>query len=225
MMPVRPLLSAILLLLPSATLAAENAARCMALGREIASTTKLIGNTQEARSYAGALTQQNIEIRKLRIEMHRMGCGRGSIVTLREDPYDPCREFSQVLADMEANRQAIVARRQEATQVIRSLGRDEESIREEMRQLRCGEIDYSTIPASINTEGHISSELEPQKQDSSVIEFKTAKEEIMRDTTPVPEVRPFDPSEPVRVVGPQFFPDDRDIDLANPAVAGGQPRQ
>jgi hypothetical protein len=225
-MPVRPLLSAILLLLPAAASAAENAARCMALGREIASTTKLIGTTQEARSYAGALTQQNIEIRKMRIEMHRMGCGRSSIVDIgTSGRHDPCADFSDVLAAMEDNRQAIVAQRQEATRVIRSLGRDEESIREEMRLLQCGEIDYATIPASIDAKGHISSELAPQKQDSSIIDFKTAKQDIMRDTTPVPEDRPFDPSKPVRVVGPQFFPDDREIDLANPAVAGGQPRQ
>lgn len=225
-MPVRPFLSAILLLLPGVASAADNAARCMALGREIASTTKLIGTTQEARSYAGALTQQNIEIRKMRIEMHRMGCGRGSIVDIgTNDQRNPCTEFADILATMEENRQAIIAQRQEATRVIRSLGRNEESIREEMRLLQCGEIDFATIPASISPEGHISSELSPKKQDSSIIDFKTAKQEIMRDTTPVPEDRPFDSSKPVRVVGPQFFPDDRDIDLANPAVAGAQPRQ
>ncbi|WP_137131273.1 hypothetical protein [Rhizobium sp. FY34] len=225
-MSVRPLLSAILIFLPAAASAADNTARCMALGREIASTTKLIGTTQEARSFASALTQQSVEIRKMRIEMHRMGCGRsGSIVTYGTDRPDPCADFADALASMENNRQAIMAQRQEATKVIRSLGRDEAALREEMRVLQCGELDFATLPISGNASPDLTSTLDPKAKNGSIVEFKTTKDTILRDTTPVPPERPFDPSKPVRVVGPQFFPDDRDIDLANPAIAGSQPRQ
>lgn len=226
-MPVKPLLSAFILLFPATALAAgdaaANAERCMALGREIAGTTQVIGDTDVARSYADALSNQAQEIRKVRREMTRLRCSSGSIVQIGA-PAEACEELQATLSAMDDNRRAIIDQRQKTMKGVHSLGRDEASLREEMRILRCGEIDYATIPASIAPDG----ELRPstsQAPSQSIIEFKPKAQEARRDVTPAVPERDWNPDRPVRMVGPQFFPDDTRIDLAHPATPGAQPEQ
>ncbi|MCY1668880.1 hypothetical protein [Rhizobium sp. SL86] len=226
-MPVKPFLSALLLFVPATAMAASdvaaNAERCMALGREIAGTTQVIGDTDVARSYADVLSQQAQEIRKIRREMSRMRCSSGSIVEIGA-PADVCEDFQATLSAMEDNRRAIIEQRQTSMKVVNSLGRDEAALREEMRLLRCGEIDYATIPASIAPDGSLrpSTSLPPAQ---SIIEFKPKQQEARRDPTPAVPEREWKPDRPVRMVGPQFFPDQSRIDLANPATPGAQPQQ
>ena len=226
-MPIKPLLTSLFLLLPATAMAAgdaaANAERCMALGREIAGTTQVIGDTDVARSYADALSDQAQEIRKIRREMSRMRCSSGSIVQLGA-PQDACEDLQATLSAMDANRRAIIDQRQKSMKVVTSLGRDEASLREEMRRLRCGEIDYATIPASIAPDGELrpSTSLPPSQ---SIIEFKPKQQEARRDATPAVPERDWNPDRPVRMVGPQFFPNDSRIDLAHPATPGAQPQQ
>jgi hypothetical protein len=226
-MPVKPLLSALILLFPAAALAAgdaaANAERCMALGREIAGTTQVIGDTDVARSFADALSDQAQEIRKVRREMTRMRCSSGSIVQVGA-PADVCEDLQATLSAMDDNRRAIIDQRQKSMKVVTSLGRDEAALREEMRTLRCGEIDYATIPASIAPDGGLRpSTSQPPSQ--SIIEFKPKAQEARRDVTPPVAERDWNPDRPVRMVGPQFFPNDSRIDLAHPATPGAQPQQ
>ncbi|MGE6743954.1 hypothetical protein ACQKGC_27155 [Allorhizobium pseudoryzae] len=226
-MPVKPLLSALILLFPAAALAAgdpaANAERCMALGREIAGTTQVIGDTDVARSFADALSDQAQEIRKVRREMTRMRCSSGSIVQVGA-PADACEDLQATLSAMDDNRRAIIDQRQKSMKVVTSLGRDEAALREEMRTLRCGEIDYATIPASIAPDdGLRPSTSQPPSQ--SIIEFKPKAQEARRDVTPPVAERDWNPDRPVRMVGPQFFPNDSRIDLAHPATPGAQPQQ
>lgn len=226
-MPLKPFLSALILLVPATALAAgdaaANAERCMALGREIGGTTQVIGGTDVARSFADALSDQAQEIRKIRREMTRMRCSSGSIVQIGA-PADVCEDLQATLSAMDENRRAIIDQRQKSLKVVNSLGRDESAIREEMRTLRCGEIDYATIPASIAPDGG----LRPttgQAPSQSIIEFKPQQQEARRDVTPPVAERDWNPDRPVRMVGPQFFPDNNRIDLANPATPGAQPQQ
>ncbi|WP_137137025.1 hypothetical protein [Rhizobium sp. FKY42] len=219
-MPTRQLFAAIVLLLPAAASAADNAARCMALGKELASTPTVIGSTQTANSHAKALSDITAATREIRAEMQRLRCGTGSIVTFGRN--DPCRDLEQQLMDSERDRQAVLASRTAQGKLVNSLGRDPDIIRKEMLQLKCGEIDYANVPASINPDapGSASSiqRTDTQKPGSSVIMLGKARPAQPRDTSPVPPVREWKPDQPVRTVGPLFYPDSQDAELNRPGI-------
>jgi hypothetical protein len=222
-MPRTFLFSALVLLIPASSFAADTAARCMALGQEIAGTTQVIGSTSGANSHAAALSRQNQEIRRLRMEMQEMGCGNGSIVRLGGQsgtgnaPDDgSCSDYAANLASMEENRHQILARRQAPQKVVQSLGRDEAALREEMRQLRCGEQDPVAIPASLGDDAATAAPRIGSNRDSSIIQLGTKPQVARQDATPIMPERDYDPGKPIRTVGPQFFPDDQNIDLASP---------
>ncbi|MBT9372416.1 hypothetical protein [Rhizobium sp. CSW-27] len=232
-MRVTSLLSILLALLPASAMAAENAARCLSLGKQIAATPRVIGNTQEVRDFAQALTEQNREIRQVRLEMQELGCRIGqpdsSILTYHDGYRDPCHDLSTTLTAMESNRRAIIARRQGPQQVVRSLGRSEADIRKEMRALRCGEIDFSALEQERLQPRPAELPKPPAPPAPSAVSAPTPLRSKIEPQQPVrrggPPDRPWDPSKPVRMVGPAFFPDDDRIDLAHPAGPGVQPTQ
>ncbi|MFD1744213.1 hypothetical protein ACFSE1_01950 [Rhizobium helianthi] len=221
-MALKKLLVPILLLVPAAASAADNAARCLALGKEIASTPTVIGSTGVVNAHAQALADVTAEMRRLRSEMQRMRCGTGSIVTFGVN--DPCNALEQRLIDADRDRQAILASRTQQGKLVGSLGRDQEALREEMRRLRCGEIDYSNVPASITPlePGEVKSPKEPSKAlpptGNSILKLGEARGTTYTDTSPKPPVRDWEPDKPVRTVGPQFFPDGEDSDVSRPGV-------
>lgn len=225
-MAFKKLLVPMLLLLPAVASAADNAARCMALGKEIASTPQIIGSTSTVNAHAQALSDVTGEMRRLRSDMQRMRCGTSSIVILGAN--DPCQELQQRMLDADRDRQAILASRTEQGKLVGSLGRNEEALREEMRRLRCGEIDYTNVPASITPlePGEVSLPKEPTKTlpptGNSVIQFGQARGSVPADMTPKPPERVWEPNKPVRMVGPQFFPDDEDRDVSRPGVQPGR---
>lgn len=221
----RKLLAAVILLLPAVASAADNAARCVALGKELSGTTTVIGSTQTANSHAKALSDISAFMRTTRAEMQRLRCGTGSIVVLGQN--DPCRDLSQQLADAERDRQSVLASRTAEGKVVNSLGRDPEVIRKEMLRLKCGEIDYATVPASINPDvpGAVSSSIErtdTQKAGSSFINLGKIRTAEQKDGSPVPPVREWKPDQPVRTVGPLFYPDGQDMDVTRPGVQPSQ---
>lgn len=220
-MHTRKLIAAIALSLPVAASAADNAARCMALGKELSGTTTVIGSTQTVNSHATALNDISAAIRTARAEMQRLRCGSSSIVVLGQD--DPCRNLSQQLADAERDRQAVLASRTAQGKLVKSLGRDPEDLRKEMLQLRCGEIDYATVPASINPAGagtgsSSTQRLDTQKTGNSVINLGKMRSVTIKDNSPVPAVREWKPDNPVRTVGPLFYPDGQDLDTNRPGI-------
>lgn len=224
-MHTRKFLAAIAILLPAAASAADNAARCMALGKEIAGTTTVIGSTQTANSHAAALSEITAAMRSARAEMQRLRCGSSSIVMLGQN--DPCRNLSQQLADAERDRQSVLASRTAQGKLVKSLGRDPEAIRKEMLQLRCGEIDYANVPASINPvapDAGTSSNERPNNQTSgsSVITLGKMRPTTQSDSSPVPPDREWKPDRPVRTVGPLFYPDGPDMDVEQPGIQPSQ---
>ena len=222
----RTLIAAIVLLLPASASAADNAARCMALGKELAGAPTIIGSTEATNSHAKALSDITSAMREMRAEMQRLRCGTGSIVTFGKN--DPCRELQQQLTDAERDRQAVLASRTAQGKLVKSLGRDPEIIRKEMLQLRCGEIDYATVPASINPDGPgaAASSIErtdAQKAGSSIVNLGKTRPTIQKDTSPVPPVRDWKPDQPVRTVGPLFYPDGPDTNSEQPGVQAAKP--
>lgn len=231
-MRVTSLLSILLALLPASAMAAENAARCLSLGKQIAATPTVTGTTQEVRDFAQALTEQNREIRQIRLEMRELGCRIGqpdsSILTYHDGYRDPCHDLSTTLTAMESNRRHIIARRQGPQQVVRSLGRSEADIRKEMQALRCGEIDFSALEKErLQPRPAVVPEPPPAAQSSSsaFIPLRSKIEPQQPARRGGPPDRPWDPNKPVRMVGPVFFPDDDKIDLAHPGGPGIQPQQ
>ncbi|MCO5730001.1 hypothetical protein [Rhizobium sp. SSA_523] len=248
MTKARSLLPALILLVPATALAtndtasmASTAERCLALGRQIAATPQAIGNAAELRSHAAAVTRQMQEIRKVRGEMARRHCRgsseSGSIIHLGASPTqetssetaEACADLSATLAAMEENHRGILHHGADSLKVVSSLGRSETELREEMRSLRCGEIDYATIPAALSQETDLRPADQARPKESAITPLSTRSSEqaarVRRDTSEVVPERQWNPDRPVRMVGPQFFPDDSRIDLANPATPGAQPQQ
>ncbi|TRL29061.1 hypothetical protein FNA46_25765 [Rhizobium straminoryzae] len=236
-MRVTSLLSLLLAFAPATAMAADNAARCLALGKEIAATPTVTGNSAEVRTFAEALAEQNREIREIRVEIQQLGCRIGqpgsSTLTYQDGYPDPCADITARLASMETNRRALIANRQGPKQVIRSLGRNEADIRREMQALRCGEIDFSALEqermkprAAILPEPPQPPKPTAAAPASSVYAPLQGKIEPQQSARRAgPPDRPWDPSKPVRMVGPAFFPNDPRIDLTHPAGPETQPTQ
>lgn len=221
-MTFKKLFVPLFLLIPATASAADNAARCLELGKEIAATPQIIGSTDIANSHNQALANVTATMRQIRSEMQRLRCGGGSIVTFGED--DPCNQLEQQMIDADHDRQAILASKKAQGKVMRSQGRDEAALREEMRRLRCGEIDYATVPGSIDPDqpaapaSSINQQSAIPNSQSSFVQIGKPRGTIAVDTTPKPPEREWNPDRPVRMVGPQFFPDEKDGDLTRPGV-------
>lgn len=63
------------------------------------------GDQTDLLRYGNALTRQNIEIRKARQDMNRLGCGAGSIVHMGMQ--DDCTTLSEALQRMDENRRIL----------------------------------------------------------------------------------------------------------------------
>jgi hypothetical protein len=229
---LRRLLAAVLVLVPEAV-AARDIAACADLYRELRNGPEIIGNSREMRRYAQELGQKNTDIRKLRIEMRRGGCGGGSIVKLGAAPDADCDGMRQELDRLEAERDALTSDRRSSLDLVRS-GDERGPILAAIRENSCIPSDLEeqdrleqeerlkvqgiSIPSEepysgiTDMRGTLKSQRPAQKQEAAVA-----------GPPPVPD-RPYDPSKKVRTVGPTFFPE-QSIDLANPKTPGSQPQQ
>jgi len=213
------------LLLSPATAFARDVATCAALYKQLNNTRQVIGNTAEIRRFAQELAQTNIQIRTLRVEMRRSGCGGGSIVTLGGGPSGICEQMRKDLQSMEDHRDSVTEERNNARLIQQPSERE-------------------TILASIRTNACIPSDVEEDEKErlkvqglelpkpapySGITDLRTtppvtpAKAASIEHHVPGPE-RPYDPSKKVRMVGPVFLPEEN-IDLEHPKAAGPQPQQ
>lgn len=216
------LLIAPLLLVPAAA-AARDVATCAALYRQLNNTRQVIGNTAETRRHAQELAQRNIEIRQLRVEMRRSGCGAGSIVTLGGAQGDICRQMREELRSLEEGRESLIAERNNARRLVRSS--DERApILAAIRENNC-------IPSDVEEDQKERMKVQglelPKPEPYSGVTDLRAKEPQQPQAAlqpPPPPERPYDPNRKVRIVGPVFLPEE-DIDLAHPKASGPQPQQ
>ncbi|MFB9952605.1 hypothetical protein ACFFP0_27485 [Rhizobium puerariae] len=224
-MPVlRGLLIAPLLLVPAAA-AARDIATCAALYRQLNNAPQIIGNTGEMRRFAQELSQQNSDIRMLRIEMRRAGCSTGSVVTLGNANSEVCEEMRQALDTLEQSRDALTAERNNARQITRP-SEERNAILTAIRANNC-------IPSDVE-EDHKERlkvqglELPGKEPYSGITHLHTGEPQRQQaapaaEPSPPPE-RPYDPNRKVRMVGPTFLPEEN-IDLAHPKSSGPQPQQ
>ena len=207
-------------ILPAAANAADNVARCQELAFRIAQAPEIIGTNAQVRSDAQALSRQEAEIRRVQAEMRRNNCN-GSIINIGgDDQQDPCDEMSNTLAMMQSNRDAIKAQKQDSSQLVRKVLPEEADIRAEMARLRCSELDLSTVsiaPDPIQPKANRGSIKQIATPSITKIEPKgPPPRQQAKDYGPPPADRPWDPSKPIRSVGPQFYPDANNLDLAHP---------
>ena len=212
--------AAMLLVLPGAA-AAEQSMLCQSLHRRLAAIPKIIGSTAEVRRHAEALRFYNDEIRYLRTEMRRAGCGSGSIVSY--GGADPgCGEMVEALRRAEAAREVVRAARPGAGSIVRPNG-ERNAILAAIDANRCDDIvnveplaAAPQMPAERNYHGQTR---------SSITDISPNPGHVETVQAPPPVERDYDPSKKVRTVGPVFLPNDSSIDLQRPASDGPQPRQ
>lgn len=222
-MRLRGLLIAPLLLVPAAA-SARDIAACAALYRQLNNTRQVIGNTAEMRRYAQQLSRQNSVIRQLRIEMRSAGCGTGSVIALGDADSEICQEIRDQLQQAEANRDAITDERNNARQLVQSSD-ERTAILAAIRSNSC-------IPSDVEEDQKERMKVQgielPKEPYSGITNLRTTPPEqpqaaAVQPNLPGPE-RPYDPNRKVRMVGPQFLPEEN-IDLAHPKSSGPQPQQ
>ncbi|EJJ24821.1 DUF2865 domain-containing protein [Rhizobium sp. CF142] len=97
--------------------AAETKAICEDLRGRLADLPQSIGtNGAEMRQYAGALAEQNLELRKVRGDLRRYGCTSGSMVVVGGENAGFCGELEQSEAKMVDNIRYLQDRRNELRQ-------------------------------------------------------------------------------------------------------------
>lgn len=228
---------------PLPAMAQDNSALCEDLFRRLANAPHIIGDTSNVRAHAQALTKQNIEIRKLRLDMRRHECGSISITPLGGPNDAACRVLRQMMSGMEQNRQDILSARNQARSLVIT-NHETKLIRADIQANNCTppDFDATTVSADpqqdppeagagmekgIGADKPSSIVTLTAPKESAIIEFKTPQpmvEEAKAPELPAVPERAYDASKKVRIVGPRFFPNPSDIDLANPG-GGAQQRQ
>ncbi len=74
---------------------------------------KVLVDTASARKYAGAITRQNIQLRKAKSDQRRLGCSSGSIVVIGGANAKACATLASVIGKMERNLQILDKKRRE----------------------------------------------------------------------------------------------------------------
>ena len=139
-------LSLALLLTFAAPAAAQTAGVCDDLRGQLADMPRSIGNNNgpEARQYASAMAEQNLELRKVRNDQRSYGCTSGSMVVIGGENADYCAELSQAEARMTDNIRYLQDRRGE---LLGQGGNNDQTRRELMAALDangCNSENFST---------------------------------------------------------------------------------
>jgi len=86
---------------------------CERIQRDIANLPTVIVDTASVRKYAGAITRQNIQLRKAKSDQRRLGCSSGSIIVIGGANADACATLSTVIDRMESNLDILEKKRRE----------------------------------------------------------------------------------------------------------------
>lgn len=225
------------LLLPQAAFA-RDVEICANLYRRLNSTPQMIGTTSNVRRYAQDLSALNADLRQLRIDMRRQGCGSGSIVTLEENTNaDECGYMQDTLQRLEDERAGLTEQRNNTRSLLQP-SEERVAILSAIRANNCTPTDLDTQTeldekeririrglALPKPDEQLPGVQGPDDSNSSITYLGSASPAPEKQA-PVqfPPDRPYDPGKQVRSVGPQFFPEE-DIDLANPKSSGPQQLQ
>lgn len=86
---------------------------CSSLRQQITAMSGTVGATSEARKYGRAIASQTFEIRKIRGERARLGCGQGSIEFIGSEEEIECDALTGAIERMQVNLDILHARRRQ----------------------------------------------------------------------------------------------------------------
>ena len=95
---------------------------CERIQRDIANLPTVIVDTASVRKYAGAITRQNLQLRKAKSDQRRLGCTSGSIIVIGGANADACATLSTVIGRMERNLEILDKKRREFAGGVSSRG-------------------------------------------------------------------------------------------------------
>jgi hypothetical protein len=219
-----------LFLVPASAMARE-VELCASLYRQLHSTPVVIGNTAEMRRYAQDLSKANSDIRKLRVDMRRAGCGGGSIVSFGAAKTEQCEPLLQELQALEENREAVVAERNKARN-LSGTGEERGATIAAIRQNACIPSDFQDVQKAEEKERMrvkgIALPKDEEDYSGSITNLRTREpvsvQQVAIDPTPPVPERDYEASSKVRMVGPVFLPE-ASIDLRHPRENGPQQQQ
>ncbi|WP_337269802.1 DUF2865 domain-containing protein [Oryzifoliimicrobium ureilyticus] len=177
---------------------------CEDLRGQIASLPEVIGNGPEVRQYAKAITEQNFELRRLRVEMRQNGCSTGSVIVIGRGNADYCAGLQADEARMSDNIRYLEDRRQD----IRSEGGDDYRIRRQLqaalRQNGCVDQDAVQNSDNENDQSSISTPEQQAMRTDTFIPPSTA--EGRQTEVPAPSLMAHINTICVRTCDGGFFP-------------------
>lgn len=86
---------------------------CGRLRAELAGLPRVVADTQSARKYASAIASQNIELRKARSDLRRLGCGSHSVTVIGGPNAGACATLTAVIGKMERNLKILDGKRRQ----------------------------------------------------------------------------------------------------------------
>lgn len=217
------------LIAPQAALS-RDADLCANLYQRLNSTPQIIGTGGDARRYAKEVSSLNADIRRLRIDMRRQGCGNGSIVTFgRSDGNESvCAGMEHALEAMETERESLTRERNNSRSMLQP-SEERVALLAAIRSNGCTPTDLD-VQTEIDERERVRIRglalPQPDGGNSSITRLggSSPAKPAIPEKIEFPPDRPYDPDRKVRMVGPQFFPEPN-LDLAHPKSAGPQPLQ
>ena len=121
LLPFAALLAPLLLAM---TTTADASTVCERLNARLSNLPRIVTSNVNLREYTGAISRQNLDLRRARSDRRRMGCSSGSVLVVGGPNQDACDGLNAVIARMEIDLETLKARRQSVV-----LGGDGEIIR------------------------------------------------------------------------------------------------
>ncbi|MCP8893609.1 DUF2865 domain-containing protein [Shinella daejeonensis] len=126
---------------------AAMADRCDRLRTELANLPRVVADTKGARKYASAIARQNIQLRKAKDQMRRLGCSGGSIVVFGGRNAAACGTLADAADRMQRNLQVLDSKRRELAAGKSNNGRRTRLLAA-LETGRCNERKVDVMPAA-----------------------------------------------------------------------------
>lgn len=120
---------------------------CERIQAELANLPKVVGDTANARKYAGAIARQNIQLRKATSDQRRLGCSSGSIIVVGGANAEACDTLSSVIGKMQRNLDILDKKRREFSGGTSSQGQRTRLLAA-FRSNSCGDDDAKVMPVA-----------------------------------------------------------------------------
>ncbi|MCD2182011.1 DUF2865 domain-containing protein [Rhizobium sp. GN54] len=86
---------------------------CSDLRSQLASLPRVIDSAEQVRSYSSAIARQNMELRRARGDLRRLGCSNGSVTVFGGQNAGACASIISTINQMDRNLQVLMKKRNE----------------------------------------------------------------------------------------------------------------